>query len=105
MCSQTLQPTIPTKEPSLIFLSVSYLYECSHKCMYRHHMHIWCPVRAEEGLRSEQVEQELQMVVKTPFVHWKLNTAPLQEQHMLLTNEPSQKKTFSIMYFKSNQEM
>jgi hypothetical protein len=52
-------------------------------CMCVHHKSAWCPQRSEKGIRFSRHTGS-----------WELNLGPLQEQHVLLTAEPSLQSLF-----------
>ena len=62
-----------------------------------YHMHAWCLRRPAEDIGS--LGLELQMLVSA-IRCWELNPGPLEEQQVLLTNEPSlQSLVWSLFFF------
>lgn len=64
------------------------MYECLLACVYVYHMHVWCPHKSEESVKSP--ETRVIDGYKLPYGYWEPNLGPLQESQVRFTwAEPS----------------
>ena len=56
-------------------------------CVSAYHMHVWCPGRPEESIRS--LGTGITDSYKPPCGYWELDLGSQKEQTVLLTAEPS----------------
>ena len=68
-----------------IVLRYNYLfvYECLPACIYVYHIHVWCPYKTEESVKS--LGTRVMDGYKPPYGYWEPNLSPLQEPQVLLT--------------------
>lgn len=71
--------------------------------MHMYHMHAWCLQRTDKGIGS--LEPGITDGCEPRCGCWELNPSPLQEQHAILTAEPSLQPLHLTIFFLKSQSL